>query len=167
MAEAGAERTDKTMATAERNHIGVIREYSAFVVVLLVICEPAFIHPLNPVFRIAAKGLASLTVIVPEAIGLCSLLMHNLMDTALILLIVLFWEKKAIRSIGLCKPSVEDFFLGVGAWLFAQSIDDAVFRYRYYHPDIRLTFTLTAPPDLATWVRWFVVSSLSSSFSRN
>jgi len=151
MAEAGAERTDKTMATVERNHIGVIREYSAFVVVLLVIGDAAFIHKLDPVCRITAEALASLRVIVPEEIELYSVLVNLLTSSALVLLIVHFWEKKPARSIGLRKLSVDDFVLSIGAWLLEYSINDAVFPY--YHPGIPLTAALTAPPALATQVR--------------
>jgi len=110
---------------------GGIRPSSAFIVALLVIVEPAFIYALDPACSGMAELLAALRLISTEAIGNCSLALHLLISTGLILLIVHFWEGKDLGSIGIEKPSLDDFFWGVGAWLFVGCVIDAIFRYHH------------------------------------
>ncbi|HXN13142.1 MAG TPA: CPBP family glutamic-type intramembrane protease [Candidatus Acidoferrales bacterium] len=128
---------------------------SAFIVALLVTVEPAFIYALDPACSGMAELLAALRLISTEAIWSCSLALHLLISTALVLLIVHFWEGKDLRSIGIEKPSLDDFFWGVGAWLFVGCVIDAILRY--HHPGIPRAAAFRGSAVFSTREGWLVI----------
>jgi hypothetical protein len=91
------------------------RAYSGFAFALVVIVLPEFWKPLYLASMRVSRLFASAAIISSSSTLLCGMVLRFVVNIVVLLLVVRFWEKRGINSIGLAKPSPADFFAAIAA----------------------------------------------------